>query len=127
MSETFKVRITKCSGEGYWYKHKVGEVFEIEGEDCDDYKVIGGVYWIEKKDCERIPANTHVHEGKVYALPSWVKHVTCDGKGKPVFGWAEKPVFDKDSKAFYTADGRRTMLKLYVEPLPEGAYIKEVV
>ena len=50
-----KIKITGCGLDSYWYKDKIGEVFEV-GEEVggDYYSVVGNdVFygWIKKTDC----------------------------------------------------------------------------
>lgn len=51
-----KVLIMKCSGENYWYKHKIGNTFKVCNYNKDAYKVDlkRKVKLILKKDCQVI-------------------------------------------------------------------------
>lgn len=57
--DSFLVTITKCSGDLFWYKDRIGEVFRIkkitnfEWSDLANYHV-DDVHYIKSCDCERI-------------------------------------------------------------------------
>jgi uncharacterized protein YdeI (BOF family) len=54
-----KVKIIKSSGDRYWYRDKIGEIYEVDIWDEDNYVVIKSAkdddcnnYIIDKEDCE---------------------------------------------------------------------------
>jgi hypothetical protein len=51
-----KVRITKCNIISYWYYGKVGEIFNVQIHDDENYRVINSVECIRINDCEIIGA-----------------------------------------------------------------------
>jgi len=71
--ETFKVLITGAT-KTYWYKGKIGEVFEVKEADMDDYLAIQPNNFISKSDC-------HVIE------PTWKVMKDAEETGRDVQVW----------------------------------------
>ena len=46
------VRIIKCCGKNYWYKDKIGYVYDVYDQSEEDYLVCGTWNLIMKCDCE---------------------------------------------------------------------------
>lgn len=64
-----KVKITDCSGAGYWYRNKIDQIFDVEPEyylslgkdmrkELKCYKVKGTIKTISLKDCKVITSST---------------------------------------------------------------------
>lgn len=84
--ETFKVLITGCSSDAYWYHNKIGETLEVSHYSPSNYKTINGEL-ISKSDC-------HVIE------PVWkvMKDAEETGRGVEVWytgskTWKGAPIF----------------------------------
>lgn len=49
------VQVVDCSGEAFWYRDKIGKVFEVTGYEDEDYVVRFGTtinsHWIKRQDC----------------------------------------------------------------------------
>lgn len=56
------VKITRCSGEMYWYKNDIGKTFDVldihQGSDYGLYRVVNldndKTVYVEKSDCVKI-------------------------------------------------------------------------
>ena len=46
-----KIKVISCSGQ-YWYRHHIGEIFEVEEYSDTKYRVVEGTGYFEKPDCE---------------------------------------------------------------------------
>ena len=60
--EVFKVRITGCKDDKFWYSKKIGEVFDVEvgGNGRWQYRELSGTGYIADWDCELVTEEKEV-------------------------------------------------------------------
>lgn len=101
--ETFKVLITGCEKEVYWYKNKIGNIIEVKNDDEANYVAIEQGRYISKSDC-------HVIE------PVWKVMKDAEETGRAAEKW------NKETKAWTLKgylEGWRPMLIYRLAPEPK--------
>lgn len=72
--ETFKVLVTECGSDAYWYKDSIGEIFAVKDNDKNTFRIPETTKLITKSDC-------HVIE------PAWKVMKDAEETGKKVEVW----------------------------------------
>jgi hypothetical protein len=132
-----KVKILRAANNRVWYVNRVGETFEVQDRVRSDdtpmavYMLVDGSKGIWKSDVELVTEpRLYNHEGVDYELPEWAKYVTKDSKeATKLYAWEGKPTYEhgKHASGYINSSGKRLdVLRPYVKPLPEGAFIAEV-
>lgn len=135
--KTMQVRITKAD-DRKWYNDEVGEVYTVAAKAWDDgdlHEVVGkDSFGIHKDHFEIINERKIVeHEGVKYSVPTWAKFLTRDKAGDTVYCFDVKPDWapcgystKPEWRVPAGVKGRVYTAEVYVEPKPEGNFIKEI-
>lgn len=131
-----KIKVTKATGHGYWYRRHIGREFEVLDNDGVDYRVEdtgpGDIGFILIVDAVVVHETKIVEvEGVKYEVPSWANHLTRDTSTTPapgslsehVFAWENEPTWTGTGTGYrYRNNSKRQRVFPYVEPKPVGHF-----
>ena len=79
-----KVKIVKCCDNLYWYKEKIGKIFEVK-KSGNNYVCLDEVSLIDKEDCKIVEDDTRENTHQYFELERILKlalEQASGGKGK---------------------------------------------